>query len=199
MERHRTPVLRALRRCSSAVAVMPAIGALRVASLRRRLGLRVHGNKTLRRADHGISVKSNRDLGHARRASSRRAGPRDALTGVSVSFAFSRWSSYAPFGFCHPTTARSCGLWRLESVPACSPSRYSGFPGIECPASLSIVSPGILAAAIVATANLEGTITASYVGFLTLSFIYIGITQSRLIPILAMPIAVPIISCAKSM
>ena len=65
-------------------------------------------------------------------------------------------------------------------------------PWYRMSASLLLVFPGILAAAIVATANLEGTITASYVGFLTLSFIYIGITQSRLIPILAMPIAVPI-------
>jgi diguanylate cyclase (GGDEF)-like protein len=60
------------------------------------------------------------------------------------------------------------------------------------PTTLLLVFPGILGATLIATANLERTITPSYVGFLTLSFIYIGITQSRLTPVLVMPIAIPI-------
>jgi len=65
-------------------------------------------------------------------------------------------------------------------------------PWQRLPASLLLVYPAILAATLIATANLEKTITGSYVGFLTVSFIYIGLTQSRLMPILAMPIAVSI-------
>ena len=65
-------------------------------------------------------------------------------------------------------------------------------PWHRLPTPLLLVFPGILAATLIATANLERSITASYVGFLTVSFIYIGLTQSRLMPVLAMPIAVPI-------
>ena len=65
-------------------------------------------------------------------------------------------------------------------------------PWHRMPAPLLLVFPGIVALTLVATVNLERTITASYVGFLTLSFIYIGITQSRLVPVLALPIAIPL-------
>jgi diguanylate cyclase (GGDEF)-like protein len=37
-----------------------------------------------------------------------------------------------------------------------------------------------------------GSVAASYVGLLTVSFLFIGLTQSRLIPLLALPIALPI-------
>jgi hypothetical protein len=57
---------------------------------------------------------------------------------------------------------------------------------------LLLVFPGILAASLIATAALDRSLTASYVGFLTIAFLYIGLTQSRLIPLLAIPIAVPI-------
>jgi diguanylate cyclase (GGDEF)-like protein len=65
-------------------------------------------------------------------------------------------------------------------------------PWPRLPATLLLVFPGILAATLISTANLDRAMAASYVGFLTVSFIYIGITQSRLVPVLAVPIALPI-------
>ena len=49
-----------------------------------------------------------------------------------------------------------------------------------------------LGATLLATASLDRTLTASYVGFITVSFIFIGLTQSRLVPLLAVPIAIPL-------
>jgi diguanylate cyclase (GGDEF)-like protein len=54
------------------------------------------------------------------------------------------------------------------------------------------VFPLILAATLLATASLDHTFTSSYVGFITVSFIFIGLTQSRLVPLLAVPIAIPL-------
>jgi diguanylate cyclase len=65
-------------------------------------------------------------------------------------------------------------------------------PWTRLPASLLMVFPGILALALISTAHFEQSMASSYVGFLTVAFIYIGITQSRVIPILAIPIAIPI-------
>ncbi len=65
-------------------------------------------------------------------------------------------------------------------------------PWARLPASLLMVFPGILALSLISTAHLQRDLAASYVGFLTISFLYIGITQSRVAPILAVPIAIPI-------
>jgi hypothetical protein len=63
-------------------------------------------------------------------------------------------------------------------------------PWGRLPASLLLIYPGILAAVLIAAASLERPFTASYIGTVTVAFIYIGITQSRLMPLLAMPIAI---------
>jgi diguanylate cyclase (GGDEF)-like protein len=50
----------------------------------------------------------------------------------------------------------------------------------------------VLAATMLATASIDRTFTASYIGFITVAFIFIGLTQSRVVPLLAIPIAIPL-------
>jgi diguanylate cyclase (GGDEF)-like protein len=65
-------------------------------------------------------------------------------------------------------------------------------PWSRLPASSLLVFPAVLATGLLTAASVERAVTASYIGFLTVAFIYIGITQSRLGPVLAMPIAIPL-------
>jgi diguanylate cyclase (GGDEF)-like protein len=121
----------------------------------------------------------------------RRAGYRDALIGAGLVT-------------CLPLVVL-CTFWLLPSSGSAVVRTLSiefgasvlaflllWLPWPRLPVALLLVFPGILATALVFTANLDRTIAASYVGFLTLSFIYIGITQSRLVPVVAVPIAIPI-------
>lgn len=124
-------------------------------------------------------------------AAGRRAGYRDALLGAGLVA-------------CLPLVVL-CTFWLLPSSGSivvrtllielgASLLAFSllFLPWPRLPAALLVVFPGILAATLISTATLDRTITASYIGFLTVSFIYIGITQSRLIPVLAVPVAIPI-------
>jgi len=70
-------------------------------------------------------------------------------------------------------------------------------PWARLPVASLLIFPGIVAATLVGTASLDRTVSASYVGFITVSFLYIGLTQARWVPVLAVVIAVPVyLHCA---
>jgi len=129
--------------------------------------------------------------GLGRRASGRRAGRRDALLGAGLVCSLplvvicTVWLLSPSYGALASTLAIDLGA----SLLALS---LLWLPWSRLPALLLVVFPGIVAATLISTASLDRKVAASYAGFLTLSFIYIGITQSRLIPVLALPIAIPI-------
>ena len=136
-------------------------------------------------------MRPNQAFGQGRRTSGRTAGRRDAVTGVALVgllplvVACTFWLLPSNGGTVAWTMAIGIGASLLALL-------LLKLPWHRLPALLLLVFPGILAGTLIATANLERTITPSYVGFLTVSFIYIGLTQSRLVPVLAVPIAVPI-------
>jgi diguanylate cyclase (GGDEF)-like protein len=142
-------------------------------------------------ADRRDWLNLDRASGQGRRTPGRAAGRRDALTGAALVCLLplvvisTSWVLPPNDG----TVAWTLAIGVGASLLALS---LLWLPWHRLPASLLLVFPAILAATLIATANLERTITASYVGFVTVSFIYIGMTQSRLMPVLAMPIAVPI-------
>jgi diguanylate cyclase (GGDEF)-like protein len=65
-------------------------------------------------------------------------------------------------------------------------------PWARLPAAALLIFPLTLGATMLATASIDRTFTASYIGFITVAFIFIGLTQSRIVPLLALPIAVPL-------
>jgi diguanylate cyclase (GGDEF)-like protein len=125
------------------------------------------------------------------RPAARPAGRRDALTGAALVCLFPLVviCTFWLLPHSNGTVAWTLSIGVVASLLALS---LLWLPWHRLPAWLLLIFPGILATTLIGTANIERTITASYVGFLTVSFIYIGLTQSRLMPVLAMPIAVPI-------
>jgi diguanylate cyclase (GGDEF)-like protein len=152
----------------------------------RRVGDRTGGNVE----DHGAmmlpGLVSSR-LGAGRR----RASSRDALLGVGL-VASLPVVVICTFSLLPPT--HGSVAWSLVTELGASLLAIAllWLPWPRLPALLLMVFPGILAASLIATASLDRSLTASYVGFLTVSFLYVGLTQSRLIPLLAIPIAIPI-------
>jgi diguanylate cyclase (GGDEF)-like protein len=120
----------------------------------------------------------------------RRAAPRDALLGAGLVGAL-------------PIVV-GCTFWLTSSVGSIPSTLAIEFgatllaltllllPWSRLPASLLLIFPGIVAATLVASAGVDRTVSASYVGFITVSFLYIGLTQARWVPLLAVPIAIPV-------
>jgi diguanylate cyclase (GGDEF)-like protein len=143
------------------------------------------------RADRRHRVNFNQSTVQGRKVSGRTAGRRDALTGAGL-VCLLPLVVICTFWLLPPNNGTV--VWTLAIGIGASLFALSllHLPWHRLPPSLLLIFPAILGATLIATANLERTVTASYVGFLTVSFIYIGLTQSRLMPVLAMPIAVPI-------
>ncbi len=118
------------------------------------------------------------------------ATPRDAVLGAGLV------GSLPLIVLCtfwlHPLTGTIAGALAVEVGASLIALALVFLPWARLPASSLLVFPGILAGALIAAAGLDRSFTASYVGFITLSFLYIGLTQSRLVPFLALPIAIPI-------
>jgi diguanylate cyclase (GGDEF)-like protein len=102
------------------------------------------------------------------------------LTVVSTFWLLSRWDA---------RLATTLGIDLGASVVAVA---LLWLPWSRLPPWALLVFPSILAATLVSTASFDQNFAASYAGLITLSFIYIGITQSRLVPLLVLPIAVPV-------
>jgi diguanylate cyclase (GGDEF)-like protein len=136
-------------------------------------------------------MSSDRATRQQRGMAGRVAGPRDARTGAGL-VCLLPLVVVCTFWLLPPN--HGTVAWTLAIGAGASLLSLSllWLPWYRMSTTLLLVFPGILGATLIATANLERTITPSYVGFLTLSFIYIGITQSRLTPVLVMPIAIPI-------
>jgi diguanylate cyclase (GGDEF)-like protein len=120
----------------------------------------------------------------------RRAAPRDALLGAGLvgSLPIAVVCTF----WLQRSTGPIAGTLAIEISASLLALVLVFLPWSRLPASLLLIFPGILAAALISTAHLDRSLAASYVGFLTVSFLYIGLTQSRLIPFLAVPIAIPI-------
>jgi diguanylate cyclase (GGDEF)-like protein len=121
----------------------------------------------------------------------RRAHRRDAALGAGlVSFlpltVVSTFWLLAPWGHSLATTLT------IDFGASLLAIALLGLPWARLPAAALLIFPLILAATMLATASFDRTFTASYIGFITVSFIFIGLTQSRLVPLLAVPIAVPL-------
>ena len=139
--------------------------------------------------DDSMPAVAPRRPAHGATAPRRRAGRRDAALGAAL------------VGF--PPLAVVCTFWLLAprsrgvtlaidlgaSILAVA---LLALPWTRLPAAALLVFPSIVGATLLATASLDRTLAASYVGFITLAFIFIGLTQSRLVPLLAVPIAIPL-------
>jgi diguanylate cyclase (GGDEF)-like protein len=123
-------------------------------------------------------------------SSGRRAAPRDALLGAGLV------GSLPIVVICTFWLQRSggsiAGTFALEIGATLLAVALTFLPWSRMPAPSLMMFPGILAATLISTAYLDRSMAASYVGLLTVSFLYIGLTQSRLVPLLAVPIAIPV-------
>ena len=126
---------------------------------------------------------------HGAAAPRRRAGRRDAALGAGL-VGFLPLAVVSTFWLLAPknlgaTLAIDVGASLLAVA-------LLGLPWTRLPAAALLVYPSIVGTTLLATASLDRPLTASYVGFIAVSFIFIGLTQSRLVPLLAVPIAIPL-------
>ena len=139
--------------------------------------------------DDSMPAVAPRRPAHGATAPRRRAGRRDAALGAAL------------VGF--PPLAVVCTFWLLapwnlgatlaiDLGAGILAVALLALPWTRLPAAALLVFPSIVGATLLATASLDRTLAASYVGFITLAFIFIGLTQSRLVPLLAVPIAIPL-------
>jgi len=124
------------------------------------------------------------------RAIGRTAIRRDALLGVGmvgslpVVMICTLWFMPASAGSVAGTLAITIGASLLAAT-------LLWLPWSRLPAGALLVFPGILALSLISTATVDQALAAGYIGFLTVSFLYIGLTQSRIIPLLALAVAIP--------
>jgi diguanylate cyclase (GGDEF)-like protein len=121
----------------------------------------------------------------------RRAGRRDASFGACL-VGLLPLVTILTFWVSSPWTQGLASTLAIETGATVLAVLLLRLPWARLPALLLLLYPGILAGSLVAAASLERPLAASYIGLVTVSFIYIGITQSRLIPVLAMAIAIPV-------
>jgi diguanylate cyclase (GGDEF)-like protein len=140
--------------------------------------------------DHGPTMASRRP---ARGATSprRRAGRRDAVLGAGL-VSFLPLAVVCTFWLLAPWDSGLATTLAIDLGASLFAVALLALPWTRLPASALLVFPLVLAATMLATASIDRTFTASYIGFITVAFIFIGLTQSRVVPLLAIPIAIPL-------
>jgi diguanylate cyclase (GGDEF)-like protein len=140
--------------------------------------------------DHGPTMASRRP---ARGATSprRRAGRRDAVLGAGL-VSFLPLAVVCTFWLLAPWDSGLATTLAIDLGASLFAVALLALPWTRLPASALLVFPLVLGATMLATASIDRTFTASYIGFITVAFIFIGLTQSRVVPLLAIPIAIPL-------
>jgi diguanylate cyclase (GGDEF)-like protein len=142
------------------------------------------------RARPDATVVPVRSVGPSR-SPARRASGRDAFLGAGLVVSFplvlicTFWLLPASDGSALATLLIALGASLLALV-------LLWLPWSRLPASALLAFPGVLGAGLLVAAYAERSVAASYIGVLTLAFIYIGITQSRLASLWAVPVAIPL-------
>src|SRR3984957_12248706 len=128
---------------------------------------------------------------HGGSAPRRRAGRRDAALGAGL-VGFLPLAVVSTFWLLAPGNSGLGATLAIDVGASILAVALLGLPWARLPAAALMVFPSIVGATLLATASLDRTLAASYVGFITGSVIFIGLTQARLAPLLAVPIAVPV-------
>jgi diguanylate cyclase (GGDEF)-like protein len=129
--------------------------------------------------------------GRTAAAPRRRAGRRDAALGAGL-VGFLPLAVVSTYWLLAPRSSSLGATLAIDLGASILAVTLLSLPWTRLPAAALLVFPSIVGATLLATASLDRTLAASYVGFITVSFIFIGLTQSRLVPVLAVPIAIPL-------
>jgi diguanylate cyclase (GGDEF)-like protein len=123
--------------------------------------------------------------------SRRRAGRRDAALGAGL-VSFLPLAVLSTFWLLAPRASGLATTLAVALGASVLAVALLGLPWARLPAPALLVFPLIVAATLLVTASLDHAFASSYIGLITVSFIFIGLTQSRLVPLLAIPIAIPL-------
>lgn len=122
---------------------------------------------------------------------SRRAGRRDALLGAGLVGSLPV-AMLSTFWLLSPVSHSIFWALGLELAASATALGLLSLPWSRLSARWLLVFPAIVAVTLIGSASIDRAIASNYLGFITLSFLYIGLTQSRLVPLLALPIAGPV-------
>jgi diguanylate cyclase (GGDEF)-like protein len=121
----------------------------------------------------------------------RRAVRRDAVLGAGL-VGFLPLAVLCTFWLLAPWDGNLAATLAIDLGATLFAVALLALPWARLPAAALLIFPLTLGATMLATASIDRTFTASYIGFITVAFIFIGLTQSRIVPLLALPIAVPL-------
>jgi diguanylate cyclase (GGDEF)-like protein len=141
--------------------------------------------------DNRMPTVTPRRPTHSAAAPRRRAGRRDAALGAGL-VGFLPLAVVSTFWLLAPRNSDLGATLAIDLGASILAVALLSLPWTRLPAAALLVFPSIVGATLLATASLDRTLAASYVGFITVSFLFIGLTQSRLVPLLAVPIAIPL-------
>src|ERR1700735_5141584 len=114
------------------------------------------------------------------RIGDRWAGRRDALLGAGL-VASLPVAMLSTFWLLSPVSRSILPTLGLELGASAIALGLLWLPWSRLPAQWLLVCPAILAVTLASSASLDRVVVSDYVGFITVSFLYIGLTQSRLV------------------
>src|ERR1700722_20094706 len=119
------------------------------------------------------SMAVRRDRVQGRKPPTRRAGMRDAYFGACL-VGLLPLVTLLTFWVSSPWTQRLASTLAIELGASLLAVVFLRLPWARLPALLLLIYPGILVGSLVAAASLERPLAASYIGLVTVAFIYIG-------------------------